>query len=162
MMQAGVWVESGHGTTYDGGARWLHTHIGHTVSTNYLRTFITVSPDSKAVSGIVPSKAGGIASLQHALLLEQPYAFTSDELLFEVHIRRNGIAKTDRDHERALFFARSHACLRASPLVKQFGWGLHHDEVGKIAAYGVNTDAYRELVTRPDLKIVSGMRSRRG
>jgi hypothetical protein len=132
------------------------------VSTNYFRTFITASPDSKAVSGIVPSKAGSIASLQHALLLEQLYAFTSDELLFEVHVRRNGIAQTDRDHERALFFARSHACLRASPLVKQFGWGLHHDEDGKVAAYGVGTDAYRELATRPDLKIVAGMRSRRG
>ena len=144
------------------GVRWLHTHIGHTVSMNYFWTFITVSPDSKAVSGIVPSKAGSIASLQHALLLEQPYAFTSDELLFEVHVRRNGITRTDRDHERPLFFARSHACLRASPLVKQFGWGLHHDEEGKVAAYGVGTDRYRELAIRPDLKIVPGMRSRRG
>lgn len=52
----------------------------------------------------------------------------------------------------------SQACLRASPLVKQFGWGLHHDEAGRVAAYGVETEEYRKLATRADLKIVTGMR----
>lgn len=131
------------------------------MSTNYLSTFITASPDSKAVHGMAPSKVGSIASLQHALLLERPYVFTSDELMFEVHTHRNEVTENDQEHQRALFFARSHACLRASPLVKQFGWGLHHDKAGKVAAYGVETCAYRELTERIDLKIVSGMRTRR-
>ncbi len=46
-----------------------------------------------------------------------------------------------------------------SPLVKQLGWGIHHDRESKIAAYGVETDAYRELSARKNLKIVAGVRS---
>ena len=131
------------------------------MSTNYFQTFITASPDSKAEKGTVPAKPGSIAQLQYAMLSDAPYRFTSDELLFEVHVIRNEIADADRTAERDAFLARSQACLRASPLVKQFGWGLHHDENGRVAAFGVETDAYRKLSAQPDLKIVPGMRSRR-
>lgn len=130
------------------------------MSTNYFQTFITASPDSKVEKGTVAARPGSIAQLQLALLSE-PYRFTSDELLFEVHAIRNEIAEADRASERDAFLARSQACLRASPLVKQFGWGLHHDENGRVAAFGVETDAYRKLSEQPDLKIVPGMRSRR-
>lgn len=132
------------------------------MSTNYYDTFIVASPDSQAVSGIVPPKPGSIASLQHRLLITQPYVFTSDELLFDVHARRNEIADSFLEAERSAFLSRSHACLRASPLVKQFGWGLHHDGAGRVAAYGVETTAYRKLAQRLDLKIVAGMRTRKG
>ena len=86
---------------------------------------------------------------------------TSDDLLFEVHALRQGIAAKDRKPAREAFFAKPQACLRASPLVKQFGWGLHHDADAKVAAYGVDSEAYRELSARADLKIVAGMRSKR-
>jgi hypothetical protein len=132
------------------------------MTTNYVQTFITVSPDSAAKVGTIPSREGTIASQQHALLTAQPYRFTSDELLFEVHAMRTGIDSADRDRERSAFFGRSQACLRTSPLVKQFGWGLHHDEAGKVAAFGVETDAYRALSERPEITCVPGMRSRRG
>lgn len=130
-------------------------------TTNYVDTFITVASDCPATRGETPSKPGSIAALQLELLQAQPYRLTSDNLLFEVHARRNGIADADRASARAAFFARSQACLRASPLVKTHGWGLHHDAEGRVAAYGVETDAYRELATRADLKQVAGMRSRR-
>lgn len=131
------------------------------MTTNYVETFITVSPDSRVETALVPAKAGSIAQLQHQLLAAQPYRFTSDELLFEVHAIRNGIAPGDRERARAAFFTRPQACLRASPLVKQFGWGLHHDAESRVAAYGIETDAYRELGTRKGLRIVAGMRSYR-
>ncbi|VCU71865.1 hypothetical protein PIGHUM_03956 [Pigmentiphaga humi] len=131
------------------------------MTTNYVATFITVSPDSTVTMGQAPSKAGSTAQIQHQLLTAQPYYFTSDELLFEVHAIRQGIAPEDRARAREAFFAKPQACLRASPLVKQFGWGVHHDADSKIAAYGIETDAYRELSTRKDLKIVAGMRSQR-
>lgn len=130
-------------------------------TTNYVDTFITVASDCPATRGETPSKPGSIAALQLELLQAQPYRLTSDNLLFEVHARRNGIADADRASAPAAFFARSQACLRASPLVKTHGWGLHHDAEGRVAAYGVETDAYRELATRADLKQVAGMRSRR-
>ncbi|WP_298711512.1 DUF6157 family protein [Micrococcus sp. 2A] len=34
---------------------------------------------------------------------------------------------------REAFFAKSQACLRASPLGKRHGWGLHHDAEGRVA-----------------------------
>ncbi|MFY4258913.1 DUF6157 family protein [Achromobacter xylosoxidans] len=131
------------------------------MTTNYTATFITASPDSTATAGTTPAKANSIAQLQHALLTRHPYHYTSDDLLFEVYAIRNGIASRDRKPAREAFFARPHACLRASPLVKQFGWGIHHDAESKVAIHGVESAAYRELSARADLKIVAGMRSRR-
>lgn len=131
------------------------------MTTNYANAFITASPDSRAASGQIPSKAGSIAQIQHRLLVARPYYYTSDDLLFEVHAIRNGIADAERAQARAAFFAKPQACLRASPLVKQFGWGIHHDADSKVAAYGIDTGGYRELSTRKKLKIVAGMRSRR-
>ena len=131
------------------------------MTTNYTEAFITVSPDSTATAGTTPTKAGSIAQIRHELLTRQPYHYTSDDLLFEVHALRQGIAAKDRKPAREAFFAKPQACLRASPLVKQFGWGLHHDADAKVAAYGVDSEAYRELSVRADLKIVAGMRSKR-
>jgi Family of unknown function (DUF6157) len=131
------------------------------VTTNYFRVLITASADSKANAGTIPAKPGTIASLQFSLLAAQPYALTSDELLFEVYVQRNGIASSDRDRERAAFSARPNPCLRTSPLVKVFGWGLHHDSAGKVAVLGVETEAYRALCADPDTTCVPGMRSRR-
>ena len=130
-------------------------------TTNYSDTFIAVAADCPAARGQTPAKPGTIAALQLELLQANPYALTSDDLLFEVHARRTGIDDSDRAAARAAYFARPQACLRASPLVKAHGWGLHHDAGGRVAAFGVETDAYRELAQRADLKQVAGMRSRR-
>ncbi|TFI57404.1 hypothetical protein E2493_15095 [Sphingomonas parva] len=126
------------------------------MTTNYLDTFIAVSPDCPSTSGVLP-REGTVAALQLDLLRARPYALTSDDLLFEVHVRRSG----GEAMERAAFFARAQACLRASPLVKQHGWGLHHDGEGRVAAYPVDSDDYARLLADPSLKQVRGMRSRR-
>ena len=130
-------------------------------STNYFNTFIAVSPDCPVTRGEEPGKPGSIAAIQYELLREKPYGFTSDDLLFAVHARRTAIAEHARTLARETFFAKPLTCLRASPLVKQYGWGLHHDELGRVAAYGVETDGYRLLAVSPDLKVVPGMRARR-
>jgi hypothetical protein len=130
-------------------------------STNYRNTFITVSPDSTAVTGIVPSRPGTVADRQFALIRDQPYAFTSDELLFTVHAQKHEIADGDLDKARSAFFAKSQACLRASPLVKQYGWGVHHDENERIALVPVNSEKYQRLSTDPAVTVVAGMRSKR-
>jgi hypothetical protein len=130
-------------------------------STNYHNAFITVSADCPATAGVEPANGNSVAGLQYALLRGEPYSFTSDDLLFEVFARRNGIDDHKREIARAAFFSKPQACLRASPLAKQYGWGLHHDERGRVAVYGVETDAYRKLAARDDLKLVPGMRNRR-
>lgn len=131
------------------------------MDTNYRDTFITVSPDTTATRGGESPKPGSIAEIQLRLLRAAPYRLTSDELLFAVHVERAGIADEDRAAAWEAFSARSHACLRASPLVKQYGWGLHHDADCRVAAFGVETDAYRDFQSRDDLKVVPGIRSSR-
>ena len=130
-------------------------------STNYTDTFIAVSPDCPATTGDASPKPGSIAALQLELLQARPYGLTSDDLLFEVHARRYAIADADKPAARAAFFAKPQACLRASPLVKKHGWGVHHDGEGRIAAYAVDSDAYGALAARGDLKQTVGMRSAR-
>lgn len=131
------------------------------MTTNYHQTFITVSPDSPTAQAKREPHAGTVAALQLALLLEAPYTCTSDELLFEVHAIRHGIAPADRSQERSVFDAKAKACLRASPLVKTHGWGLHHDSDGRVAAIAVEDPAYVRLAADPALKVVAGMRNGR-
>jgi hypothetical protein len=123
-------------------------------STNYRDTLITASSDSPVSAGTVPEKPGTVAAVQHALLA-QPYAITSDDLLFAAYRERGG------DKNRDDFFAKPQACLRASPLVKQFGWGVHHDAEGRIALLGMESAAYRELVDDPAVAKTPGMRRAR-
>jgi hypothetical protein len=130
-------------------------------SANYFNTFITASADCPATAGIEPANRNSVAGLQYALLRGEPYSLTSDDLLFEVYARRQGIDDHKREIARAALFSKPQACLRASPLVKQYGWGLHHDARGRVAVYGVETDAYRRLAARDGLKLVPGMRNRR-
>lgn len=130
-------------------------------STNYFDTFISVSPDSPAEAGLVPRKADSVAGMQHALLFEAPYAWTSDDLLFEILARRKNITELERLAARAEYFSKGQPCLRASPLVKQYGWGLHYDDQGRIALYGLEGSSYAELAKRTDLRQLAGMRSSR-
>jgi hypothetical protein len=123
-------------------------------TTNYHDTLITVSTDCPVPGGTIPEKPGTIAAVQHALLAK-PYALTSDDLLHETHRARGG------DKSREEFFARPQACLRASPLVKQFGWGIHHDSKGRIAMLDPQGDAYRRLLDDASVKKTPGMRSKR-
>ena len=123
-------------------------------STNYPDTLVTVSADCPVATGMIPEKQGTVAAVQHGLLAT-PYAMTSDDLLFETHRARGG------DKSREEFFARPQACLRASPLVKQFGWGVHHDAEGRIALVGIETAEYRRLLDDPAVRKTPGMRRSR-
>ena len=134
------------------------------MSTDYLGTFIEVAPDSTTTAAqIPPSRATpSVAELQHRLLAAHPYAYTSDELLFEVHAMRTGVEEADRDAARSAFLARDQACLRASPLGKRYGWGTHHDAEGRVALVGIGTPEYARLAADPSLQHRSAMRSSRG
>ena len=130
-------------------------------TTNYCNTFVSIAPDSLAISGIVPSKPGSVAALQHALLADAPYKMTSDDLPFAVHAARRGIDAEEMASERRAFFEKSQACLRASPLPKSFGWGIHHDADGRVAIHSVGSTEYVQLSTDGAIKQTSAMRSKR-
>ena len=130
-------------------------------TTNYVQTFIAVSPDTTATSGVVPPKPGTVAAMQHEKVAAAPYRLTSDDLIFEVFADRNGIARADRETARAEFFSKGQPCMRSSPLVKSYGWGVHSDAHGRIAIYPVDSERYAELAESPDIKQLAGMRSSR-
>lgn len=134
---------------------------------SYTDTFIRVSPDTKATAGTVPPEKAGartVAGWQHMLLTENPYQFTERELYFQVHCRRHGIPSADAENQRGVIcaqvFAKPQACLRASPLPKSYGWGVHYDEQGRIALAGMESATYRKLSKSP-LKQLDAMRSKR-
>lgn len=133
-------------------------------TTNYLDSFIEVADDCKASSGTIPNLKKDkktIAFRQFELISKNPYAYTSDDILFQVFADRNGLIASEYNIARAQFFAKGQPCFRASPLTKQFGWGIHCDSNGKIALYGIDTDQYQQFINDPKIKKVKAMRTAR-
>lgn len=133
------------------------------MTTNYTNTFIRVAQDSALAGPKVPVTRDkpSIAQLQYELLIDAPYTLTSDDLLFEVHAIRNGLGDEERETARDEFFSRSQACLRASPLPKTHGWGIHHDGSSRIALVPIGSEEYRHLSEDAALTQVHAMRSKR-
>ncbi|HQU73818.1 MAG: hypothetical protein KDI06_18475 [Calditrichaeota bacterium] len=133
-------------------------------STNYFNTFIEVAEDCPALKGQVPPEKGeqkSVANLQYEMVAENPYVYTSDDVLFTIHARRKEIPEDEWAEAREIFFSRGQACFRASPLPKRYGWGVHSDKSGKIAIYGVESDTYRALVADNAVAKTRAMRSKR-
>jgi len=115
---------------------------------NYYDTFIQIADDSPVGAGTAPAARGErptVALIQYTLLSERPYGYTQEEVLFETYLRHKGLEPSadERTELWNAFFARPQACLRASPLPKQYGWGVHFDTGGKTALYGAESEAYR-------------------
>jgi hypothetical protein len=135
---------------------------------NYTNTFIAVSPDTKAKAGSVPPARNGkpsIAQLEYALIASKPYTFTQEEVQFAVHVQRTGITpiqlKAKRNKLWAEFFSKSMACMRTSPLVKSYGWGLHFNGESKVALVAVESAEYQRLLGNSTIKQTCAMRSKR-
>lgn len=125
-------------------------------TTNYTDTFIAVAPDCPATVAEVPPKRAtpSVARIQYEMLVDAPYEHTSDDVVHASQGARRGI-------DRETFFARGQACLRTSPLVKRYGWGLHHDAQGRVALVPVESTEYAALVADETLEQKAGMRSSR-
>jgi hypothetical protein len=130
-------------------------------TTNYRDTLILPSPDCAARSATAPAKPDSVAALQHARLAANPYSLTSDDVVFGVHADRKGIAPHERGEARMAFFAKGQPCLRASPLVKTFGWALHHDGQGRVSLVDPASAQFAELNGRSEITKLHGMRSKR-
>lgn len=133
-------------------------------STNYVDTFIEVADDCPVSAAQAPPLTRGLktsAVLQYEMIIAQPYVFSSDDVLFEVFARRQGLGERERQAARQRFFAKDQACLRASPLPKRYGWGVHHDHEGRVALVAVDSDEYRAMTEDPSLAHLKALRSRR-
>jgi hypothetical protein len=118
-------------------------------TTNYVHTFILVADDCPVKVGTPPpqSSAPSVAALTYRQLSEQPYRYTSDDVLFTVYAERHGIPEAERSKARVEFFRKPQACLRASPIGKRYGWGIHSDAEGRVALYGMESEQYRAFAS---------------
>ncbi len=130
-------------------------------TTNTPDTFILVAADSTAATGVVPKAAPSlsVARRTYDLISAAPYAHTSDDVIFTVWADRQGLAKADRKAAREAFFAKGQACLRASDLTKKYGWGVHHDDKGRVALVPVGSVEYDGFAHAEGLTVVKAMRS---
>ena len=99
--------------------------------------------------------------MHYELIAGHPYKYTSDDVLFRVFAEKNEISKSKLKEAREEFFSKGQACLRASPLTKTYGFGVHYDPNGKVALYGMETPEYKKFVADNNLKKVEAMRSTR-
>lgn len=131
-------------------------------TTNYQDFFISVAPDSSAKTGIAPKESTAAGKVLLAVR-EEPYEHLSDDLIFGMFCEKHGVEPTAQ--EKADYFSRGRACFRANALGKRYGWGLHYDSQGHIAAYAVDSPeyaAFEEKVRSGELKGKPAMRSKRG
>ena len=87
-------------------------------TTNYFSTFIEVAEDCPVASAEIPPLRGetkSVANLQFDLISKSPFRFTSDDVIFQVHAIRQGIAEVDHSVERERLFSKGQPCLRSSP-----------------------------------------------
>lgn len=138
--------------------------VKEVVKLSYINTFITVSDDSKATAAVVPVQRNGkptIASIEYDLIKNSPYNYTQEDVQFMTYLIKNQIEGENVEELRDQFFSKPKACFRASPLVKNYGWGIHYNEQGKIAIFEVNSEAYNDFLNQEHITKLKGMRSKR-
>ena len=131
-------------------------------TTNYYNTFIGVATDCPVLKAEIPPYRGEkktAAYLQLEIISKNPYRFTSDDVLFQVFAERNDLTEVEYKEAREHFFSKGQPCLRASPLTKRYGWGIHYNNDGRIAIVGSETNEYQTFITDQSLTIIKAMRS---
>jgi hypothetical protein len=133
-------------------------------TTNYKNAFIQVAEDCPVKAAeIPPVKAGGktMANIQFEMVSENPYKYTSDDVLFHCYSVKNEVPKSELKEAREIFFSKGQACFRASPLTKRYGFGVHSNAEEKIALYPVESKEYKAFSKDKNLELVKAMRSKR-
>ncbi|WP_207425401.1 DUF6157 family protein [Pedobacter sp. SYSU D00535] len=133
-------------------------------STNYYNTFIQVSDDCPVQRAEIPVERGSgktAVNLQFELLIDNPYRFTSDDILFKIHALRKELEEAELEQEKEAFFSKGQACFRASTLAKRYGWGFHFNEEGRVALVGLGSQEYQFFRDNPNFTQLRAMRSKK-
>ncbi|MEW6194323.1 MAG: DUF6157 family protein [Bacteroidota bacterium] len=133
-------------------------------TTNYYNTFIEVAEDCPIDAAEIPpikDKEKTAANIQFEMIKNNPYKFTSDDVIFSVYVVKNNVGKKELEKEREKFFSKGQACMRSSPLTKRYGWGIHSNNEGKVAVYAFGSKEYKKFLNDKTLKHVKAMRSKR-
>ena len=135
-----------------------------THTTNYHNTFIEIAEDCPIDFGQEPpvrANKKSVANYQYEMVKNNPYKYTSDEVLFTVFATRKDFIQEEWEAERTKYFSKGQPCFRASPLTKRYGWGIHSDENGKVAMYGVESEEYQKFLNDSSIPKVKAMKSKR-
>lgn len=133
-----------------------------THSTNYYNTFIEIAEDCPLDFGEAPvSKKDKktVAEMQYEMIAAHPYRYTSDEVVFHIFAEKNELLPSEYEEARKNFFSKGQPCLRASPLGKRYGFGIHYNAEGRMALYGAGTEAYKQFMADPVVKKLKAMRT---
>jgi len=133
-------------------------------TTNYYNSFIEIAEDSPTKIGEMPPVKGDkktVANYQFEMVYENPYKYTSDEILFTVFARRKDIPENEWEEQKQVFFSKGQPCFRASPLTKRYGWGIHSDEKGRVAMYAADSKEYKDFLKNKSIEKTKAMRSKR-
>lgn len=126
------------------------------MTTNYFDTFISVASDCPVAEAEIPPNKDPktAAQIEYEMLIENPYQYTSDDVLYEANGKRRGLRRDE-------FFSKGQPCFRSSPLTKRYGWGVHSNAEGKIAIFPLGSLDYEKHASDSSLKQLSAMRSKR-
>ena len=97
-----------------------------------------VAEDSKVQIAIEPPQRRAkkmIARIAYEVYRDNPYRYTEEQFHHEVHVVRRkmqGLKIESYDIKR-------------SPLLKEYGWGIHRNKEGKLALIPMESEKYREL-----------------
>lgn len=133
-------------------------------TTNYSNTLIELAEDCPVASSEIPTMKGDkptVATMQFELISKHPYTLTSDDVIFRIYAEKNDLIPSEYEAARTVFFSKGQPCLRTSPLAKRYGFGIHANDEGKIALYGIETQAYQQLLKDENVTKVKAMRSAR-
>ena len=136
---------------------------------SYKNTLIEIAPDATNTTGLIPKPRGQNETkvqIEFRLLIENPYAFTQDELIFAIALERENIdeqklSKAERQKRWDDMFTKPHPCMRASSLTKKHGWGAHYNHEGRIALVEVGSQNYQRLLNDEGVVKHKAMRSKK-
>ena len=136
---------------------------------SYKNTFVKVSEDCPVASAEIPMAKNGkkpMHLIQYEILTQNPYRFGHEELIWEVYVQQKEIPQEIVESQegeaiKTQLFSKGHPCMRASALVKRYGFGAHYNEAGKIAVYPLGSEAYQAFLEQDQVKVLAGMRTRK-
>ena len=117
-------------------------------------SFIAVPPDCPALTAEAPPSRNPktIPQIEFEMLIDNPYVYSSDDVLYAANAERRGISWED-------YCATIQPDFRLSPLVKRYGWGVHTNSKGKVAIYPLGSAEYEEFIRDISIQQLRGNRS---
>lgn len=102
-----------------------------------------------------------IAEMQFEMIFNNPYKYSSDDVIFGVFASRNDISDNELEEAKSKFFSKGQPCMRSSALAKRYGWGVHSNSEGKIAIFAIESEEYKMFQEDNNIQHTKAMRSQR-